>query len=133
VPYAELYVGVDPIPGLMPDVQLDSDPRLCLVRAAAESLPFPNASFDLVIAAMSFAYWKDQRKGIGELARVVARNGKVVLVESTGGDAKGKGRLHGDKDIAYALERAGLELEHTETVGRSRMGKAQARAFIAIP
>jgi SAM-dependent methyltransferase len=133
VPYAELYVGVDPIPGVMPDVQLDSDPRLCLVRAAAESLPFPDSCFDLVITTMSFAYWKDQRKGIAELGRVVARTGKVVLVEPTGGDAKGKGRLHGEKDISYVLERAGLELEHTETVGRSRMGKAQARAFIAIP
>jgi SAM-dependent methyltransferase len=133
VPYAELYVGVDPIPGVMPDVQLDSDPRLCLVRAAAESLPFPDSCFDLVIATMSFGYWKDQRKGVGELARVVARTGKVVLVEPTGGEGKGKGRLHGEKDISYVLERAGLELERTETVDRSRLGKAQARAFIAIP
>jgi ubiquinone/menaquinone biosynthesis C-methylase UbiE len=103
------------------------------VRAAAESLPFPDSCFDLVIATMSFGYWKDQRKGIAELGRVVGRTGKVVLVEPTGGDAKGKGRLHGEKDISYVLERAGLELEHTETVGRSRMGKAQAKAFIAIP
>ena len=131
VPYAELYVGVDPIPDVMPAPRLDSDPRLCLVRAAAESLPFADASFDLVLATLSFSYWKDQRKGMSELGRVVAGNGKVVVVEPAGGDAKGKGRLHGEKDIAYALNRAGLELERTETVGRSRMGRVHARAFIA--
>ena len=129
VPYAEAYVGVDPLPDLVPDELRDSDPRLGVIRAAAEALPFPDASFDLVIAMWSLEYWQDQRAGLAELSRVVGQHGKIVLVEPTSGE----GRVHGPKDIARMLETAGVRLERTETVGRSRFGLASARAYVAAP
>jgi SAM-dependent methyltransferase len=130
VPYAESYVGLDPLPDLVPDQLRASDPRVGVVRGAAESLPFAGASFDLVIAMLSFTYWKDQRAGLAELARVVADNGKVVVVEPTNGT---DGRAHGAKKIGEMLAAAGLTLERTETLGRSRLGRASARAFVAAP
>ena len=129
VPYAESYVGLDPLPDLVPAELRDSDPRLGVVRGAAESLPFADASFDLVVAMYSFAYWNDQRAGLAELARVVADNGKVVVVEPTSGG----GRVHNPKEIGEMLSAAGLTLERTETVGRSRLRMATARAYVAAP
>jgi ubiquinone/menaquinone biosynthesis C-methylase UbiE len=118
-----MYVGLDPLPGVISDARRASDPRLSLVRGAAEALPFPDACFDLVIATMSVRYWLDQSAGVAELARVVSDTGKVVVVEAT--NTAGR--------IAELLEAAGLTVERTETVSRSRLGLAQARAFIAVP
>jgi SAM-dependent methyltransferase len=129
VPYAESYVGLDPLPDAVPDQLRASDPRLGVVRGAAETLPFADASFDLVIAMLSFAYWTNQRAGLAEMARVVAEHGKVVLVEATSGD----GRKHSPNDIEKMLATAGLTLERTETVGRSRIRRPTARAYVAAP
>jgi SAM-dependent methyltransferase len=133
VPYANLYVGVDPVPGVISATRRASDPRLTLVRGAAESLPFADASFDLVLAIMSFAYWVNQQAGVEELARVVADNGKVVIVESTGRNPKRKDRARSVKEVSELLADAGLSVEHTETVRRSKLFRATARAFVASP
>jgi ubiquinone/menaquinone biosynthesis C-methylase UbiE len=130
VPQAELYVGVDPVPDLVPRFQRATEPRLSLVRAAAEALPFPDASFDLVIAAMSFAYWTDQRVGVAELARVVTDNGTVVLAESTHPGGSGRGRARSGKDITQLLRAAGLHVDRIETLRRSLLRRPLATAFI---
>jgi SAM-dependent methyltransferase len=44
-----------------------------VVRAAAESLPFPDNSFDVALALMTVHHWKDLRRGISELRRVAPR------------------------------------------------------------
>jgi SAM-dependent methyltransferase len=121
VPYADIYVGLDPMPGVISDVRRASDPRLSLVRGAAEALPFADGCFDLVLATMSFGYWEDQAAGVAELARVVSDTGKVVIVEPP--NAAG--------NVTKLLAAAGLTLERTETVHRSRLLLPQARAFIA--
>lgn len=132
VPQAELFVGVDPVPDLVPRAQRAAEPRLSLVRAAAEALPFADASFDLVIAAMSFAYWTDQRVGVAELARVVSDNGVVVLAESTHpeGAGRGRGRARSEKDIAQLLRSAGLHVDRVETLHRSLLRRPLVTAFI---
>jgi SAM-dependent methyltransferase len=131
VPHAELYVGVDPVPDVITAEQRAAEPRLSVVRASAEALPFPDASFDLVMATMSFAYWIDQRAGAAELARVVSDNGRVVLVESGKGGRSGRNRARSVRDITHTLEAAGLQVERVETLHRSMLGGPSARAFIA--
>jgi SAM-dependent methyltransferase len=134
VPYADWYVGVDPAPGVISAARRASDPRLTLVQGAAESLPFADASFDLVLATMSFGYWPDQRAGAEELARVVSDNGRVVVVEPTsGGGLKGKNRARTPKQISDLLADAGLVVDRTEVVYRSPLRLPMARAFIASP
>lgn len=133
VPYAEVYVGLDPRPGAVPDQVRAREPRLTVVRGAAESLPLPDASFDLVLATLSFGLWLDQRAGAAELARVVSDNGKVIVVEAKKTQTSGRHRAHSVKEISRLLESAGLEVERVENVHRSPVGVSLAHAFIAVP
>jgi ubiquinone/menaquinone biosynthesis C-methylase UbiE len=50
-------------------------------QAMAEELPFPNASFDLVLSTMTFHHWPDQTKGIAEVARVLTPGGRWLLAD----------------------------------------------------
>jgi SAM-dependent methyltransferase len=131
VPHADLYVGLDPVPGVITPEQRAAEPRLSVVRGAAEALPFPDATFDLVVATMSFGFWTDQRAGAHELARVVTDNGRVVVVEPARGGPAQRNRARGVKDITRVLEAAGLQVERTETLRRSALRRPVARAFIA--
>jgi ubiquinone/menaquinone biosynthesis C-methylase UbiE len=49
--------------------------------ATAEQLPFPNAQFDLVFSTVTFHHWRDQGKGIAEVARVLAPGGRWLLAD----------------------------------------------------
>jgi SAM-dependent methyltransferase len=133
VPYADAYVGLDPLATDRAVADRLSDLRISLVRGAAESLPFADASFDLVITTMSFAYWADQGAGVAELARVVRDNGKIVLVDSSARQPRRAGRVRTVKDVAQLIAGAGLELERSETLRRSRLLRPTVRAFIASP
>jgi ubiquinone/menaquinone biosynthesis C-methylase UbiE len=50
-------------------------------QAIAEELPFAGASFDMVFSTMTFHHWRDQSKGIAEIARVLAPDGRWLLAE----------------------------------------------------
>jgi ubiquinone/menaquinone biosynthesis C-methylase UbiE len=124
VPYAEVHAGVDPLAAVLATARQTADLRVSLIRSAAEALPFDSASFDLVVAVRSLAYWADPRAGCAELARVVSDHGKVVVVDRVNG-------RRGAGDIAALLEAAGLEVERVETLRRSPLLRPQIRAFIA--
>ncbi|MGA3036463.1 MAG: class I SAM-dependent methyltransferase [Vulcanimicrobiaceae bacterium] len=49
-----------------------------LVVGDAESLPFPDGSFDGVVCAQAI-HWMDQPKAIAEMARVTAKDGRVAI------------------------------------------------------
>jgi SAM-dependent methyltransferase len=49
-----------------------------VVRAEAESLPFPDESFDVAMAVFSDHHWRDRSAGLGEMRRV-ARRGVLLL------------------------------------------------------
>lgn len=129
VPQADVYVGVDPVP----EDSAAADPRLSIVRATAEALPFPNATFDLVVAVTPFAYWDGQRAGLAELARVVAGNGKVVLVEAARPRGAGRMRTRSEKQMIRLLEATGLQVEHVEVLARNLFLRPSARAFVSFP
>ena len=132
VPYAELYVGLDPRPDAVPARLRAQEPRLSVVRAAAEALPLPSASFDLVLASLSFGLWLDQKAGAAELARVVSDNGKVIVVEPKKPQSAGRRRARNVKDIGNLLASVGLEIERVETL-RSPVGVSLAHALVAFP
>jgi ubiquinone/menaquinone biosynthesis C-methylase UbiE len=60
---------------------LTDDDRLVFRRGIAEKLPFPDGSFDLVLATTSFDHWADQRAGLSEVARVLPPGGYFVLAD----------------------------------------------------
>lgn len=82
VPTVERLVGIDPASGMIEVARsLIDDPRLTFSTGVAESLPHPEASFDLVVSTTSFDHWKDQKKGLTECARVLEPSGHFVLTD----------------------------------------------------
>ena len=58
-----------------------ADARLRFTAGTAERLPWPAATFDLVVSTTSFDHWTDQRAGLAECARVLAPGGCLVLAD----------------------------------------------------
>lgn len=52
-------------------------------QADAEALPFPDASFDVVLSTFGVMFTPDQKKAASELARVVRSGGRVGLANWT--------------------------------------------------
>jgi SAM-dependent methyltransferase len=52
--------------------------RRLAVQAAAEQLPFRDASFDAALAILTIHHWHDQRRGLEEVGRVT--RGPIVIV-----------------------------------------------------
>ena len=77
LPHAEL-AGVDPAPRMLAEARKRLN-GVRLEEAAAERLPFADASFDLVVSVMSFDHWADQALGLAECARVLRPGGGLVL------------------------------------------------------
>ena len=53
-------------------------------QATAEALPFADGQLDLVFSTMTFHHWADQKKGVTEVARVLAPNGRWLLADFVG-------------------------------------------------
>jgi len=121
VPYGEAFVGVDDDPDALAAARSIADPRMEFRIAAPESLPFDDASFDLVVAAAGVLSWRDPAAGLAELGRVVRDGGRVVVAE----------RARAGRTVRELFDRAGLSFERAETV--ARVGLPSVRAFIAFP
>jgi ubiquinone/menaquinone biosynthesis C-methylase UbiE len=82
-PNALELVGVDPAPRMIAEATTAAAglSRLAFRTGVAESLPFADATFDLVVSSTSFDHWKDQRLGLRELARVMSPGGQLVLTD----------------------------------------------------
>ena len=51
------------------------------VQADATALPFPDASFDIVICANSFHYFRAPQQSLAEMRRALRPGGRLVLVD----------------------------------------------------
>ena len=73
-PGAEVLAGIDAAPAMIEVARAAAadDDRLRFVAGTAERLPWPAATFDLVVSTTSFDHWADQRAGLAECARVLA-------------------------------------------------------------
>jgi ubiquinone/menaquinone biosynthesis C-methylase UbiE len=64
-------------------------PWFVRVQASAESLPFADHTFDLVVSTASFRHWNDQRIAMREIHRVLAPGGLLGLAELYGSRRRG--------------------------------------------
>jgi len=67
-------IAVEPAATMVAQRPVDAAPAL---RATAESMPFPSASFDVALAVLTTHHWSDASAGFSELRRVAPR--QVVL------------------------------------------------------
>ncbi|HEY3700069.1 MAG TPA: class I SAM-dependent methyltransferase [Spongiibacteraceae bacterium] len=75
---ARLVTGLDPSPSMMEQAQL---PGVTLVQGFAESLPFPDASFDFLSMGYALRHISDLSAAFREFQRVLKPGGKLCLLE----------------------------------------------------
>jgi ubiquinone/menaquinone biosynthesis C-methylase UbiE len=60
-------------------------PNVETVRGLAESLPFADASFDLVVTRFSAHHWHDVPRALREARRVLKPGGRMLAIDTAGG------------------------------------------------
>jgi SAM-dependent methyltransferase len=79
-------VGVDPTPAQLAtarEMQQEFGLEFPLVEAVAESVPLPDASFDLAISEYGASIWADPSKWIPEAARLLRPGGTLVFLRNS--------------------------------------------------
>ena len=74
-----VVTGVDPVPEFINHAR-SLDPDSSYVEAGAESLPFDDGSFDLVLSYLSIIDISDLKSAASEISRVLTDSGKLVIV-----------------------------------------------------
>lgn len=79
-------VGVDPTPAQLEtarEMQKEFGLEFPLVEAVGESVPLPDASFDLVISEYGASIWADPERWIPEAARLLRPGGRLVFLRNS--------------------------------------------------
>jgi SAM-dependent methyltransferase len=79
-------VGVDPTPAQLATARrmmLETGIEFPLVEAPAESVPLPDASFDLAISEYGASLWADPARWIPEAARLLRPGGRLVFLTNS--------------------------------------------------
>ena len=79
-------VGLDPSPAMLGVARSAAEGEGLAIEwfeGSAESLPFPDASFDLVLVQQGLQYFGDKAAAVGELYRVLAPGGRVATATWT--------------------------------------------------
>ncbi len=72
--------GLDPNPGMLA-VAREATPsggEIEWTEAPAESMPFPDGAFDVVLCGMGLQFFSDREAGLREMRRVLAPGGRLV-------------------------------------------------------
>ena len=89
--------------------------RVELQHGSAAKLPYPDGSFDRVLAINSAQFWKDSVKTMTEVARVLKPGGWVVLaVQPRNKNATEETARQAGIGLAKSLTAAGFQEIHTE-------------------
>jgi SAM-dependent methyltransferase len=70
--------GLDPNPGMLA-VAEELTPEIDWKRGVAESLPFPDESFDTVVSQFGLMFFSDRHQAVREMLRVLSPGGRMVV------------------------------------------------------
>ena len=116
-------------------------PRVPIVQASAEALPFRDGAFDTVVSGLVFCSVPDPRRGLAEVKRVLTPDGRLRMLEHVRATASWKARLqdraqpfwtwlsggcHPNRDTELAVETNGFVIE-----AEGRRVKGEMRRFSA--
>lgn len=73
--------GLDANPGMLAVARAATPPGTTIDwhEASAETMPFPDASFDAVLCQMGLQFMPDKHAALGEMRRVLAPGGRLIL------------------------------------------------------
>jgi ubiquinone/menaquinone biosynthesis C-methylase UbiE len=71
-------VGVDAVPGMI-EVAQQIVPAVEWRQGKAESLPFPDGSFDAVVCQFGLMFFTDRAQAIGQMLRVLSSRGRFAV------------------------------------------------------
>lgn len=80
---AARVVGLDPNAGMLA-VARELAPAVTWQAGTAEALPFPDASFDVVVSQFGLMFFPDRRAAIREMRRVLRPGGRVAIAVWSG-------------------------------------------------
>ncbi|MGW0905828.1 class I SAM-dependent methyltransferase [Streptomyces sp. NPDC002853] len=104
-------VGVDPAPSMLESFLKLAAERSATVESAeafAEELPFPDASFDLVVSRLAPHHFRDMPTAVGEMTRLLRPGGRLAVID-----------LEGHRDPEIDALNHELEMLHDPTHHRS--------------
>jgi len=85
-PHVAEVVACDVTPGMLDAVAATARERglsnITVQQAPAEELPFPDASFDIVLCRFTAHHWSDLEAGLRQARRVIKPSGRAVFIDS---------------------------------------------------
>ncbi|MDX1468706.1 MAG: class I SAM-dependent methyltransferase [Acidimicrobiia bacterium] len=109
--------GIDPSPSMVARASTrvpSADVRL----GSAETIPFPDKSFTVVVNISSFHHWVDREDGLKEISRILKPEGRLLVAEGVlteGDDGHGLSRQEADI-LTVRLSELGYEDCSVETI-----------------
>jgi ubiquinone/menaquinone biosynthesis C-methylase UbiE len=88
--------------------------RVRLARGDSAALPYASGSFDKICAVHTIYFWREPKRHLRELRRVLRDNGRLVLGFRTSADAAGRGfpdsvyTFYAVDDVRCLLEECGF-------------------------
>lgn len=73
-----IVAGIDPDPGIL-TVADRLSPTVDWRQGTAESLPYPDASFDAVVSQFGLMFFTDRQRALQEMVRVLRPRGRVAV------------------------------------------------------
>ena len=128
-PHARRYVCIDASPRVVAAAseRLKPFPNVEVRQGDMHALPFPAASFDLVVLMHALTYAAKPAQAVAEAARVLRRGGRLLLSSLARHEHKAVVEAYGhanlgftEKELRRFAEKAGLEIVGAGTVTRER-------------
>jgi ubiquinone/menaquinone biosynthesis C-methylase UbiE len=133
-------IAVDPSPEALARARTRA-PGVPLVCAAAEALPFRDRSFDTVVSGLVFCSVRDPARALGEIRRVLRRDGELRMLEHVRATVPWRARAqdaiqplwtrvtggcHPNRDTEATVRRAGFVLDEQRARGTMRRFRARS-------